>query len=175
MRPDSSQTPDAAGGAQALLKAAKSKIIRCFYYLAPRHFTVSLFAFVTTVITSRMISYYDPNAHWHIDTVHLHHFVFGIFAISIAGYGALKFTGPRAPFFIALLYGFGIGLTADEFDMWLNLSDDLKFRWSDNGLVVVGVLILVGFAWKSIRKARLAAAEPETVLESEDDAEAATE
>jgi hypothetical protein len=153
---------------------SKSLIIRWFYYLAPRHFTVALFAFITTAVTARLISYYNPDAHWHIETVHLHHFTFGIFALAISGFGALTFTGPRAPFFISLLYGFGIGLTFDEFDMWLNLSDATHFRWSDHGLVIVALVILVGLAARSIRKARTVT-EPAPAMEARNDAEVAAE
>jgi hypothetical protein len=133
------------------------KIYRSFYFLAPRHFTLSLFGFLSTVITARLISYYNPSAHWELETVHLHHFTFGIFALAIAGYGAMIFTGPRAPFFIALLYGFGVGLTFDEFDMWLNLSDSLEFRWSSHGILIVAAVSLAAFAIRSIVRARLVA------------------
>jgi hypothetical protein len=159
---------------QTVLKSFLTVVDRCFYFFAPRHFTLSLFGFISTVITARLISYYNPHAHWELQTVHLHHFTFGIFALAIAGYGALIFTGPRAPFFIALLYGFGVGLTFDEFDMWLNLSDSLEFRWSVNGILIVGAVILIGFAVRSVGRAR-SLEEEISIGSSESDAEVAAD
>ena len=150
-------------------------IYRWFYFLAPRHFTLSLFGFITTVISARLLSYYNPSAHVELGTVHMHHFSFGIFALAIAGYGALIFTGPRAPFFIALLYGFGVGLTFDEFDMWLNLDASPEFRWSSNGILIVAGVIVVGFAIRSIRRARLLAEEPVSIGRQESDVEIAAD
>lgn len=160
---------------ETLLKPSTTLAIRIFYYLAPRRFTLSLFGFISTVITARLISYYNPNAHWQLENVHLHHFIFGIFALAVAGYGALQFTGPRAPFFIALLYGFGIGLTFDEFDMWLNLSSNPVFRWSNHGIVIVFSVALVGLAGRSIYKARQLATQRNEVTTPESSAEAAAE
>lgn len=157
------------------LKQPLALIYRWFYFLAPRHFALSLFGFISTVISARLMSHYNPSAHVELGTVHLHHFTFGIFALAIAGYGALVFTGPRAPFFIALLYGFGIGLTFDEFDMWLNLSDSLDFRWSDHGILIVAAVAVAGLALKSIRKARLLAEERGSIVTQESDAEATAE
>src|SRR5471030_2779362 len=81
---------------RTFLKSPMDVATRWFYFFAPRHFTVSLFACVTTITTARVLSYYNPNVHFELQDVHLHHFFFGIFALAIAAYGAMEFTGPRA-------------------------------------------------------------------------------
>src|SRR5437763_15765838 len=78
-------------------------------------------AFVLTVISARVFSLFFPRVHWEpVPGLHVHHYVYGIFLITIAGYLALLFRGDRARPWIALLYGLGVGLTFDEFGMWLN-------------------------------------------------------
>jgi hypothetical protein len=46
---------------------------------------------------------------------------------------------------IALLYGLGVGLTFDEFGMWLNPPFVRGVRWNTNGIaLVLMVLALIG-------------------------------
>ncbi|PYR87410.1 MAG: hypothetical protein DMG19_10655 [Acidobacteria bacterium] len=44
---------------------------------------------------------------------------------------------------IALLYGLGVGLTFDEFGMWLNPPFQRGVRWSTNGLTIVIVALVM--------------------------------
>ena len=64
------------------------------------------FAFILTAIGARIFSWYFPWIHWEpVPGVHIHHYVYGIFILAIAGYLAMIFKGPRATSWIALLYG----------------------------------------------------------------------
>ena len=77
--------------------------------------------------------------------MHIHHYVYGIFILTIAGYLALIFKSQGATSWIALLFGFGVGLTFDEFGMWLNPPFQRGARWSMNGLeFVIIALVLLG-------------------------------
>ena len=69
--------------------------------------------------------------------MHIHHYVYGIFILVIAGYLAMIFKGPRATSWIALLYGLGVGLTFDEFGMWFNPPFQRGTRWNTGGLEFV--------------------------------------
>ena len=107
-------------------------------------------AFLLTVGMARLFSYLWPRQ-FHVrfpSGLHLHHYVFGIFILTIAGFLALVFKGPRATFGIALLYGLGVGLTYDEFGFWVNPPFVRGARWNSDGLLIVGgaflVVILVG-------------------------------
>ena len=62
--------------------------------------------------------------------------------LTVAGYFALVFKGPRATFWIALLYGWGAGFTFDEMGMWLNSSINSSLRWDYKGLTI-GILALM--------------------------------
>ncbi len=97
-------------------------------------------AFLLTVGLARLFSYlWPPLFHVHLAGAHIHHYVFGIFILTIAGYLALVFKGPRATFGIALLYGLGVGLTYDEFGIWINPPFVRGVRFSTYGLLIVGV------------------------------------
>lgn len=63
--------------------------------------------------------------------VHVHHLVFGIVAMMIAG--TLSFAVPDSDFWYsvyAVLFGIGMGLTIDEFALWLRLDD---VYWAKEG------------------------------------------
>src|SRR5438105_13454746 len=95
-------------------------------------------AFILTAAGARLFSLVLPWVHWEpIPGLHIHHYVYGIFILTAAGYLALVFKSHRATLWIALLYGLGVGLTFDEFGMWLNPPFQRGVRWSTNGLTIV--------------------------------------
>src|SRR5215467_4981016 len=94
---------------------------------------------------ARLFSFVLPRVHWEpFPGLHIHHYVYGIFILAAAGYLALLFRGDRARSWIALLYGVGLGLTFDEFGMWINPPFVRGVRWSTTGLtmVVLGLLFV---------------------------------
>ena len=100
-------------------------------------------AFALTVVSARIFSFVLPRIHWEpVPGMHIHHYVYGIFILAIAGYLALIFRGDGATPWIALLYGLGIGLTFDEFGMWLNPSF-YRDRWNTSGITIVIVALLI--------------------------------
>src|SRR5437773_12516582 len=101
-------------------------------------------AFVLTVAAARIFSLVLPRVHWEpVVGMHIHHYVYGIFILAVAGYLALIFKSDRATAWIALLYGLGVGLTFDEFGMWLNPPFQRGVRWSTNGLTIVIVALVM--------------------------------
>jgi hypothetical protein len=84
--------------------------------------------------------------------VHIHHLVFGIVGMMVAGF--LNFTlSPASPWseILAGLFGVGMGLTLDEFALWLYLED---VYWAEEGrssvdavifAAIIGGGIIVGF------------------------------
>jgi hypothetical protein len=84
--------------------------------------------------------------------LHIHHLVFGIIAMMIAGFLAFA-VQPDEPWFeiSAALFGIGVGLTLDEFALWLYLDD---VYWSEEGrssvdavvfAAIIGGAYIVGF------------------------------
>ena len=101
-------------------------------------------AFILTAAGARLFSLVLPWVHWEpIPGLHIHHYVYGIFILTAAGYLALVFKSDRATLWIALLYGLGVGLTFDEFGMWLNPPFQRGVRWSTNGLTIVIVALVM--------------------------------
>src|SRR5262249_22317029 len=101
-------------------------------------------AFILTTVGARLFSLFFPSVHWEpVPGMHIHHYVYGIFILAIAGYLAMIFKGHRATAWIALLYGLGIGLTFDEFGMWLNPGFQRGTRWNTGGLEFVIIALAV--------------------------------
>ena len=75
-----------------------------------------------------------------VGDVHVHHFVFGITVLAIAGY-----MGLAAPYFrrkIAWLYGIGLSLAFDEFSIWLKLDEAYWTRTSITAVVIIAGLLI---------------------------------
>jgi hypothetical protein len=77
--------------------------------------------------------------------LHVHHLVWGIFLMMICGYVGLS-VQPDSPLreITAVGFGVGMGLTLDEFALWLNLEDvywSQKGRESIDAVIVTGVLL----------------------------------
>src|SRR5438552_10741331 len=97
-------------------------------------------AFASTVAGARLFSVAFPRVHWEpVAGMHIHHYVYGIFILTAAGYLALIFKSPRATLWIALMYGLGVGLTFDEFGMWFNPPFVRGVRWNTNGVMIVAL------------------------------------
>jgi hypothetical protein len=84
--------------------------------------------------------------------LHIHHLVFGIVLMMLAGFVAFA-VQPYSPWFeiVAGVFGIGVGLTLDEFALWLYLDD---VYWSEEGrssvdavifAAIIGGAVIVGF------------------------------
>ena len=78
---------------------------------------------------------------------HIHHLVWGILLLMSMGYVGIA-TGIPSPWFelVAIAFGVGMGLTMDEFALWLNLKDvywEKQGRQSIDAVVVTAALLLV--------------------------------
>ena len=91
------------------------------------------FAFIrmsTRIIRSESVSWWPGNIESE-SGLHLHHLVFGIVTMMVAGTLGFVADG-RTPFteICALGFGVGVGLTIDEFALWVHLED---VYWADEG------------------------------------------
>jgi hypothetical protein len=78
---------------------------------------------------------------------HVHHLVWGILLLLSMGYIGLSFD-LGSPWFelVAILFGIGMGLTLDEFALWLNLQDvywTQKGRQSIDAVIVTTCLLVI--------------------------------
>jgi hypothetical protein len=107
------------------------------------------FAFIrmsTRIIRSESISWWPGNIESETG-VHLHHLVFGIVTMMAAGTLGFASDG-RTPFteICALFFGIGVGLTIDEFALWVHLEDvywEREGRSSIDATVIATALMLL--------------------------------
>ena len=113
----------------------------------------AFFSFIITFVLSRIVvllimSHRMPNLFLFLHGTHVHHLNHGIFLLSgVAAYCLFARPAGRALEGAALAYGFAMGLTFDEFGMWLHLGGSYWQRASvDAVLLVAAVIGLVAFA-----------------------------
>jgi hypothetical protein len=72
--------------------------------------------------------------------VHIHHLVFGIVLLMLAGFLQFAFQ-PDSPWLeiLAVAFGIGAGLTLDEFALWLHLED---VYWAEEGRRSVDAIVV---------------------------------
>lgn len=113
----------------------------------------TLFGFILTFVLSRVCVFLImakamPNFYFFLGRTHVHHLNYGIFLLSaVCGYSVFRRPLGRAAEMTALLYGLAMGLTFDEFGMWLHLGGSYWQRASvDAVIVVAAVFAMIAFA-----------------------------
>ncbi|MDO8499123.1 MAG: hypothetical protein Q7S66_00490 [bacterium] len=119
---------------------------------------IIIFSFLLTFVVARLFVY-SVVGHWlpdfflNVRGVHIHHFAYGVMIIAAVGlYFIVKRPDPGTHTFLhaCFLYGIGLGLTFDEFGMWIRLEDDYWVRQSYDAVVII-LLVLLNIAFfKSI-------------------------
>jgi len=107
---------------------------------------IGSFAFIrmsTRIIRSESVSWWPGNVESE-SGVHVHHLVFGIVTMMIAGTLGFVADG-RAPFteICALGFGIGVGLTIDEFALWVHLED---VYWEKEGRSSIDATVIAAAA-----------------------------
>ena len=113
----------------------------------------ALFSFILTFVLSRVFVFLImademPNLYFFLHGTHVHHLNYGIFPLAAAGgYSVFRRPIGRPAEITALLYGVAMGLTFDEFGMWLHLGGSYWQRASVDAVIVVTALFgLIAFA-----------------------------
>src|SRR6478609_243492 len=107
------------------------------------------FAFIrmsTRIIRSESVSWWPGNIESD-SGVHVHHLVFGIVTMMAAGTLGFVSDG-RTPYteICALLFGVGVGLTIDEYALWVHLEDvywEKEGRSSIDATVIAAALMML--------------------------------
>lgn len=110
----------------------------------------------STWMIRKQVSWWPGNVS--VGGTHVHHLVWGIFAMMIFGYIGVVHQ-PDSPWreIVSVLFAIGMGLTLDEFALWLELKDvywEKDGRKSIDAMIVAGCLAgiaVVGFsAWVTL-------------------------
>jgi hypothetical protein len=103
---------------------------------------LGMFAFIrtSTWMIKNQVSWWPGNVS--VGGTHVHHLVWGIFAMMIFGYIGVVHQ-PDSPWreIVTVLFAFGMGLTLDEFALWLELKD---VYWEKDGRKSVHAMIIAG-------------------------------
>jgi len=114
------------------------------------------FYFLIAFAVARISVYSIPSFHLFIKGVHIHHLNYGIFILASVGYWALINKKEKNLLRMAKIYGIGLGLTFDEFGMWLHLEDNYSMRLSYDAIIIISVMFInivyFGNVWKKIIK-----------------------
>jgi hypothetical protein len=113
----------------------------------------TLFGFIVTFVLARIFVFLImagemPNLYFFLHGTHVHHLNYGIFLMAaVCGYSVFRRPIGRVAEITALLYGVAMGLTFDEFGMWLHLGGSYWQRASVDAVIIVAALFgLVAFA-----------------------------
>ena len=113
----------------------------------------ALFSFIVTFILARVFVFLImarmmPNLYFFADGIHVHHLNYGIFLLAaVGGYSVFRRPTGRKAEITALIYGVAMGLTFDEFGMWLHLGGSYWQRTSVDAVIVVAAILgLIAFA-----------------------------
>ena len=121
---------------------------------------IILVAFVTTFMAARVlvfliVSRRIPDLFFHVGGTHIHHLNYGIFLLSgVGAYLLLRRPEGRRLLVASTVYGVGLGLTFDEFGLWVHLGGSYWQRASFDAVVVVGALlalIVLAPDWRRFR------------------------
>ena len=108
---------------------------------------LALVAFVFVFVAARVLVYLImsrriPDLYLYVGQTHVHHLNYGIFLLSgVGAYLLLARPEGRALRRAALVYGVGLGLTFDEFGMWIHLGGPYWQRASYDAVVVVAAVL----------------------------------
>ena len=137
------------------------------------HFLILLSLVITFGIVRAITHAIRNDAWWwpggNVETssgLHIHHMVPGILLLMFSGYLGLSLE-PASPWreLLAVAFGVGLGLTLDEFALWLNLEDvywQQQGRESVDAVIVAASLLAVTFIglpfWTDVFEALLTTA-----------------
>ncbi|KKP59435.1 MAG: hypothetical protein UR53_C0002G0049 [Candidatus Magasanikbacteria bacterium GW2011_GWC2_34_16] len=108
------------------------------------------FSFLLTFVVSRLVVYLVlghllPDFFLTVKGVHIHHFTYGVVILVVVGFYLLIFrphSDSQALWNAAFVYGVGLGLTFDEFGMWVMLRDDYWVRQSYDAIIIITLFFL---------------------------------
>ncbi|MFA6427430.1 MAG: hypothetical protein WCW16_03220 [Candidatus Magasanikbacteria bacterium] len=129
-------------------------------FITRKIISIVTFFFLVTFVVSRLTVYLVlghlmPNFFLTIDDVHIHHFIYGVVLLVVVGIYLLvkrPLSHTRSFFYSCAFYGIGLGLTFDEFGMWVHLKDNYWVRQSYDAVVVIFLFLLNIAYYHSIKK-----------------------
>ncbi len=111
-----------------------------------KSFTILVSFLITFVISRSVVWLIDagkfPDLYLFIGQTHVHHLNFGIFLLAITGYLSIALKNIKYPNLLAIFFGIGLGLTFDEFALWLFLQNNYYARISYEAIVTISLILI---------------------------------
>lgn len=115
-----------------------------------RLIAIIISSFLATFILARLVVYLVlghlmPDFFLTIRGVHIHHFAYGVLILTaISFYFIIGQPKPGTKRFrwATAIYGIGLGLTFDEFGMWIRLEDNYWIRQSYDAIIIISLILL---------------------------------
>lgn len=122
---------------------------------------IILLSFLISFSAARMYSVFIVKGQLYIHGFHIHHFYFGMLALSIGGIVGLLGSGERLARFASILMGIGIGLFTDEIGLLLNCTTtnrECTYAFPDTfdiigfiSIAILAVVVLVDISEKYLK------------------------
>ncbi|MBI2581018.1 hypothetical protein HYV85_04400 [Candidatus Woesearchaeota archaeon] len=119
-------------------------------------------AFLISFTITRGVAYAFPSVNLIIGRYHIHHFYYGIILMIASNWIALVSDRPRLRLFAAALFGFGLGIIADEIGLLLTCTSSLMLQCNyyeritlDFFTIMVGIFLSVLYfvpVWRRFRR-----------------------
>jgi hypothetical protein len=108
---------------------------------------IILVSFLITFVVSRAVIWLIdagkfPDLYVYIGETHVHHLNLGIFLLAATGYLSIAIRNVKYPNLMAIIFGIGLGLTFDEFALWLFLSNNYYARISYEAIITITLVLL---------------------------------
>ncbi len=129
-----------------------------------RLIAIIISSFLATFIIARLMVYLViehlmPDFFLTIKGVHIHHFAYGVLILAVISFyfiiGQPK-SGSKRFRWATAIYGIGLGLTFDEFGMWIRLEDNYWIRQSYDAIIIITLLLLNiayrKFVWRWLKE-----------------------
>lgn len=100
-----------------------------------------LLSFLGTFIIARFYALIAAPVFIYRD-VHVHHLNYGIAFLSLSGFLSFYLSNSKWRNKIIVFYGIGLGLTFDEFAMWLRLEDHYWMRSSYDAIIIISAILM---------------------------------
>ncbi len=119
---------------------------------------MALFGFIMTFIMARafvflIMAHKVPNFYFFLHGTHVHHLNYGIFLLAaVGGYSVFRRPEGREAGIAALVYGVAMGLTFDEFGMWLHLGGSYWQRASVDAVIIIAAIMALCAYLRSLER-----------------------
>jgi hypothetical protein len=134
--------------------------VHVFRHVARVIFTTFILTFVASrVMVILIFARKVPDLFFHVGRTHVHHLNYGIFLLSAVG-AYLLFRRPSGKHltWATIVYAIGLGLTFDEFGMWVHLGGSYWQGASFDAVVIIAAALgLLAYApsWKRFTSGHL--------------------